>query len=143
MKTDYKDYIKKAFVDLKSAGATNIVIYFDGCWDSGSIEYVDIKKSDGTLIKADELTVEFPKEHSFYKDSNWITEVQIKQMPVCEALKAYCYEELERTNIDWYNNDGGCGQMTINLDDKVEIELEVNTRYTEYNTDSFDLTLEN
>jgi len=50
---------------------------------------------------------------------------------------------LERTNIDWYNNDGGCGQMTINLDDKVEIELEVNTRYTEYNTDSFDLTLEN
>jgi hypothetical protein len=142
MKTDYKDYMKKVFVDLKSAGATNIVIYFDGCGDSGSIEYVDIKKSDGTLIKADELTVEFPKEHSFYKDSNWITEVQIKQMPVCEALEAYCYEELERTNIDWYNNDGGCGQMTINLDDKVEIELEVNQRYTEYNAYSFSLNEE-
>jgi hypothetical protein len=142
MKTDYKDYMKKVFVDLKLAGATSIVISFDGSGDSGSIEYVDIKRSDGTSIK-DELTVEFPKERSFYKDGDWITEVDVKQIPVCEALEAYCYEELERTNIDWYNNDGGFGQMTINLDDKVEIELEVNTRYTEYNTDSFDLTLEN
>jgi hypothetical protein len=142
MKTDYKDYIKKAFVDLKLAGANNIVIYFDGCGDSGSIEYVDIKKSDGELIKTDELTVEFPKEHSFYKDGNWITEVQIEQMPVSEALKVYCYDELEKTNIDWYNNDGGCGQMIINIDDKVEIELEVNQRYTEYNTYSFSLNEE-
>jgi hypothetical protein len=142
MKTDYKDYIKKAFVDLKLAGANNIVIYFDGGGDSGHIEYVDIKKLDGTLIKTDEFTVEFPKEHSFYKDGNWITEVQIEQMPVSEALEAYCYDELEKTNIDWYNNDGGCGQMTINIDDKVEIELEVNQRYTEYNTYSFSLNEE-
>jgi hypothetical protein len=142
MKTDYKDYIKKAFVDLKSAGATNIVISFNGSGDSGSIESVDIYNADNQRMQID-LTVIYPEEKSSWVDDKWITETEEKEMPIADALEAYCYDELEKTEIDWYNNDGGFGQMTINLDDKVKIELEVNTRYTEYNTDSFDLTLEN
>jgi hypothetical protein len=50
---------------------------------------------------------------------------------------------LEDAGIDWYNNDGGYGELRINLD-PIEINLEVSTRYTETFTSSlgFDENLE-
>ena len=61
-------------------------------------------------------------------------------MSIREVLESYCYDELEKTNIDWYNNDGGFGELRITLSDEASIELEVNQRYTEYNTYSFNLS---
>jgi hypothetical protein len=135
-------HIKTIFEQLRAAGASSITISFDGSGDSGSIESVDIYNADNQRMQID-LTVIYPEEKSSWVDDKWITETEEKEMPIADALEAYCYDELQKTEIDWYNNEGGFGQMTINLDDKVEIELEVNTRYTEYKTDSFDLTLEN
>ena len=135
-------HIKTIFEQLRAAEASSITISFNGSGDSGSIESVDIYNADNQRMQID-LTVIYPEEKSSWVDDKWITETEEKEMPIADALEAYCYDELQKTEIDWYNNDGGFGQMTINLDDKVKIELEVNTRYTEYNTDSFDLTLEN
>jgi len=132
-------HIKTIFEQLRAAGASSITISFDGSGDSGSIESVDIYNADNQRMQID-LTVIYPKEKSFWVDDKWVTETEEKEMPIADALEAYCYDELEKTEIDWYNNDGGFGQMTINLDDKVEIELEVNTRYTEYHSETFDLT---
>jgi hypothetical protein len=132
-------HIKTIFEQLRAAGASSITISFDGSGDSGSIESVDIYNADNQRMQID-LTVIYPKEKSSWVDDKWITETEEKEMPIADALEAYCYDELEKTEIDWYNNDGGFGQMTINLDDKVEIELEVNTRYTEYHSETFDLT---
>jgi hypothetical protein len=132
-------HIKTIFEQLRAAGASSITISFDGSGDSGSIESVDIYNADNQRMQID-LTVIYPKEKSSWVDDKWITETEEKEIPIADALEAYCYDELEKTEIDWYNNDGGFGQMTINLDDKVEIELEVNTRYTEYHSETFDLT---
>jgi hypothetical protein len=132
-------HIKTIFEQLRAAGASSITISFDGSGDSGSIESVDIYNADNQRMQID-LTVIYPKEKSSWVDDKWVTETEEKEMPIADALEAYCYDELEKTEIDWYNNDGGFGQMTINLDDKVEIELEVNTRYTEYHSETFDLT---
>lgn len=132
-------YIKTIFEQLRAAGANSITISFDGSGDSGSIESVDIYNADNQRMQID-LTVIYPKEKSTWVDDKWVTETEEKEMPIADALEAYCYDELDKTEIDWYNNDGGFGQMTINLDDKVEIELEVNTRYTEYHSETFDLT---
>ena len=132
-------HIKTIFEQLRAAGASSITISFDGSGDSGSIESVDIYNADNQRMQID-LTVIYPEEKSSWVDDKWITETEEKEMPIADALEAYCYDELEKTEIDWYNNDGGFGQMTINLDDKVEIELEVNTRYTEYHSETFDLT---
>jgi hypothetical protein len=132
-------HIKTIFEQLRAAGASSITISFDGSGDSGSIESVDIYNADNQRMQID-LTVIYPKEKSTWVDDKWVTETEEKEMPIADALEAYCYDELEKTEIDWYNNDGGFGQMTINLDDKVEIELEVNTRYTEYHSETFDLT---
>lgn len=132
-------HIKTIFEQLRAAGASTITISFDGSGDSGSIESVNIYDAEGKQMQID-LAVTYPKEKSSWLDDKWVTETEEKEIPIADALEAYCYDELEKTEIDWYNNDGGFGQMTINLDDKVEIELEVNTRYTEYHSETFDLT---
>ena len=132
-------HIKTMFDQLRAAGATEVVISFDGSGDSGSIYAANIYNAENKEIKLDQ-TVIYPKEKSTYVDGRWVAEIEQKEMSIYEALEAYCYDELEKTNIDWYNNDGGFGDMRIDLGDTVSVELEVSQRYTEYHTTRFDLT---
>ncbi len=134
-------HIKTMFDQLRAAGAAEVVIFFDGSGDSGSIESVDIFAAENQRMQID-LTAIYPKQKSTYVDGRWVDEIEQKEMSIYEALEAYCYDELEKTNIDWYNNDGGFGEMRIDLGDTVSVELEVNQRYTEYHTTSFNLTEE-
>jgi hypothetical protein len=134
-------HIKTMFDQLRAAGATEVVISFDGSGDSGSIEYVSIHNADRQQIQVDQ-TVIYPKEKSTWIDGQWVNEIEHKEIPILEALEAYCYDELEKTNIDWYNNEGGFGDMRIILSDTVLVELEVNERYTEYQTTTFNLSEE-
>jgi hypothetical protein len=137
------EYIKTALAKLKEIGAIEVVIFFDGSGDSGSIESVSIRQSDGKVVpNLDYLFVDYPIETSRYVEGEWLTDIEIKQMPIADALEKYTYDELERTNVDWYNNDGGFGELRIELSDDVSIELEVNQRYTEYTTYSFSLSEE-
>ena len=137
------EYISKALTTLKELGATEIVIYFDGSGDSGSIESVSIRQSDGKPVpNLDDLFVNYPVEKSQFINGEWFNDVEIKQMPIADALEKYTYDELERTDVDWYNNDGGFGELRIELSDDISIELEVNQRYTEYTTHSFTLSEE-
>jgi hypothetical protein len=134
-------HIKTMFDQLRAAGAAEVVISFDGSGDSGSIEYVSIHNADRQQIQVDQ-TVIYPKEKSTWIDGQWVNEIEHKEIPILEALEAYCYDELEKTNIDWYNNEGGFGDMRIILSDTVLVELEVNERYTEYQTTTFNLSEE-
>ena len=143
-----KKHIKTVFDILRKAGAAKVNIYFDGSGDSGMIEEITVYNADNQKIKVDQ-TVIYPKEKSTWIVNQFIYETEQKEIPILEALETYCYEELEKTNIDWYNNDGGCGEMRINLNDPevmlgdntVSIELEVKTRYTEYKTTTFNFRL--
>jgi hypothetical protein len=131
-------HIKTMFDQLRKAGATEVVISFDGSGDSGSIYAANIYNADNKQIQVDQ-TVIYPKEKSTWIDGQWVNEIEHKEIPILEALEDYCYDELEKTNIDWYNNDGGFGDMRIDLSDTVSVELEVNQRYTEYHTTTFSL----
>jgi hypothetical protein len=137
------EYIQTTFAKLKELGATEVVIFFDGSGDSGSIDSVEIRQSDGKVVpNLDDLFVDYPVEKSQYINGEWFNDAEIKQIPIFDALEKYTYDELERTNVDWYNNDGGFGELRIELSDDVSIELEVNQRYTEYTTYSFSLSEE-
>lgn len=126
--------IKTMFEMLKAFGASEIRISFDGAGDSGSIESCDVY--DGSTHMKPNFFVDYTEISSRYVDGRWEREEKTVSKPVSEALEMVCYDMLEETGIDWYNNDGGFGELYINLD-KGDVNLEVNTRYTEYNTDSF------
>jgi hypothetical protein len=130
-----KPYVKTMLQMIKDGGGKEIRVSFDGSGDSGSVESAEIYNGDknlNMLFSVDYLEV----SSNWSKDGGWVKTESVKRMPVKEALEAFCYDLLENTGIDWYNNDGGYGELRITLD-PVEIQLEVNTRYTEVNSDEF------
>jgi len=91
----FKDDLEEAaFVSsLKNMGITELVAEYDGSGDSGSIETVYGEDDDGNVIHLD-------------------TDVESK-------VEEMLYEVLtDNYDYDWYNNEGGYGKVTINLDDK-------------------------
>lgn len=122
----------KAILRLcKEKGATEIVVRFDGSGDSGSIDdvYIDLKEP---------LIVEYDEETTRYEDNKWVTTSTTKQVQLTDALEQITYDMLEKTGIDWYNNEGGYGELNVDLVQGT-IQLEVNSRYTEVTTDIFEL----
>jgi hypothetical protein len=91
----FKDDLEEAaFVSsLKNMGITELVAEYEGSGDSGSIETVYGKDKEGEIIHLD-ISVDSKAEEMLY-----------------EVLSDnYMY--------DWYNNDGGYGSVTIDLEDK-------------------------
>jgi hypothetical protein len=127
-----REQIKEILKMIRAAGGKRITIEFDGSGDSGSITGVAIEPHSM------DFPVVYNEDKSTWKDGTWNTESTPKTQPVKEALEQICYDMLERTGIDWYNNDGGFGQLEFDLETG-ETNLEVSTRYTEYNTDTFNL----
>lgn len=120
---------------LRSAGVTNVCVSFDGSGDSGSIDHVGLYGADNKSVSVSQ-TIVYPFLHSEYNDGTWKYTTTEKEVPIAEALEQLCYDMLEETGIDWYNNDGGYGQLSIDIETG-EVSLEVNTRYTEVNTYNF------
>ena len=122
------------FNKLKEVGATRVVIRFDGAGDSGAIEDIFVFKGDERIAELctpiyRALKDVDKQEHQVKAELDW--------------LETYCYDELEKTGIDWYNNDGGFGEMEIDFtSNPATVKLEVNTRYTDYNTYTYNLTEE-
>ena len=130
-------YVKAMLKTIKEGGGTEIRVNFDGAGDSGSIESVYIYK--GTEVLNMMFNVDYLVRSSEYnkEQGGWVQKTEVKSMPVNDAIEQFCYDMLEETGVDWYNNDGGYGEFTINLD-PVEVNLEISTRYTEVHTDTFD-----
>lgn len=130
-----KPYARLLIQKLKAAGIKEVIVTFDGSGDSGSIDEV----SFGSMAKPEGI-VEWVHTSSHYeKDKGWVETSVVKSIAIDSALENFCYEALQVTGIDWYNNDGGYGELRINLD-PIEVNLEVNTRYTETHTNSFGFT---
>lgn len=77
----------KLAIEMQAAGVNHVKISFAGGGDSGSIDEVDITMADG-FTKPQDLE---------------------------ERLRDFAYGWLEGTGIDWYNNDGGQGEMEFDL----------------------------
>lgn len=132
-----KPYVKTMLQMIRDGGGKEIRISFDGSGDSGSVDSVEIYAGNDRLNMM--FSVDYPETSSSWsKEGGWVKTHEIKRMPVKEALESFCYTMLEQTGIDWYNNEGGFGELYITLD-PCEIQLEVNERYTEYRTDTFTL----
>jgi len=119
---------------LRELGATSVDISFDGCGDSGSISNITVMQADKEIT---ELTCSVPYDEktSTYVDGQWIERIQTKNISLNEALTKYCEDALDEENVDWYNNDGGFGNLTIDFSrTPPEVLLEVNLRHMEVET---------
>lgn len=103
------------FAALKDAGVTNVNIRYDGGGDSGQVEDVEY---EGTNLDHTSLNDKFEGD--------------------LQDLATHILEQ--HYNWDWYNNDGGYGDIRIDLEgDTPEISIDGYVRTTEDAHASVDL----
>ena len=129
---------------LKVMGGRSVVVHFDGGGDSGSIEYVDLLDQEGKVIDLTNATFDWYETSSGFdpNQNKWITTSKpVPNMPVKDILIKITEDALEDSNLDWYNNEGGYGQLDIDLTKTPpSITMEVHIRETRTDDYSFDYT---
>lgn len=105
------------FAALKDAGVTRVEIRYDGGGDSGQVEDVEYEGDGIDAINESNLTDKFNGD-----------------------LEDLAYHILEyHYGYDWYNNDGGYGNIIINLTDTPTIDIDGYVRAIEEAFDSVNL----
>ncbi len=112
------------FDALSAADITTVHVNFDGCGDSGQIEYVGAFVGD--------KSVEFPPTTVRMRSTSFdAEEFTLKEMPLREAVEELCYALLEQEHDGWEINDGAFGEFTFHVTER-RIALDFNARFTDY-----------
>lgn len=118
---------KAALFDaLDAAGIVTVVITFDGEGDSGQIEDVIVRNTEGDVALPD-AHIEFASVTRFDADPKRRT------VPVEEALEEMAYSFLREAHAGWENNDGAYGEFTFDVTNRT-ISLNYNERYLSVET---------
>lgn len=126
----HAENLRRVLPVLREHGVQNVIVSFDGSGDSGSI--------DGAIytpaINSRAIAVEIQKTSSAFVEWQWRHTQTIEQVGLDDAIHEIANDWLDETDVDWYNNDGGFGELIIDVEAGT-VSLEVNVRFTERNTE--------
>lgn len=105
-----------------------IAVNFFGGGDSGSIDSIDM---DAEHRSQRVNVVEYSRS---WENGTWHGQILEQEKSLYEAVEDLVYDYLEETGVDWYNNDGGRGEFTIDVENRT-IEASIDCYYTESNTE--------
>jgi hypothetical protein len=139
------DAYKQAYLDkLKEIGAAEIYVSFSGGGDSGAIDGVTATDKGGYKVSIEGIAMDWPKESQEYDATarTWIKKETVESQLLENVTENIVYNALEKTDLDWYNNDGGQGEFTLTFDEDGELKmnLTVGINFTTVNHYEFDLT---
>ena len=92
-----KGQIKTIVSGMKVLKAKLCEVKFDGCGDSGMVEEVIFTGAKGVNLKADKS--------------------------LSDLAERFCYDYLDSKGIDWYNNEGGYGELSISSDGSAKLNV--------------------
>ncbi len=119
---------------LAAYGVVSIEATFDGGGDSGQVDEINIKGiADGTSGGTDWDKIALSAEHK--------EQLETEASTVGDYISRLVDEVIERTNEDWYNNDGGHGEVEI-IPGEGRIHVDMNIRYTESRHEPYDFSVE-
>ena len=123
----YRENLRLLLPVLRQHGTGNVTVSFDGSGDEGSVDQAcfENRDFDGSTVEVTCLSTA-----NEFVDGQWITTQVETQKTVTEAIDVLTDDYLAETGVDWYNNDGGFGELFINVDEG-HVSLEVNTRWTD------------
>jgi len=128
---------------LRTLGIKIVRVEFSGGGDSGDIDAIEALDGNGSHISITQHMLDWPQNQSRHDpDTNsWITDTNVKAQELHEIIKQVTFDALEEAGMDWYNNDGGQGSLTIDFNyspPEINLELGINhTATTDYSF-SFD-----
>ena len=133
------------YAQLKLMGVQKVVADFNGGGDSGQIEEVALCGAEDVRLPEEVHKTEVMgcKMSQTHVDGSWVVTFEDKMMPIVDVLEAACYAALEKCGLDWYNNDGGQGELTIDLTrNPPTVKLQVGINYTTTDEHTFDFDTE-
>ena len=118
------------FAWMKQLKISKIVVEFEGSGDSGQIQGYS-----HTLEGSEQVHDDLPDDETSFHMLALVGE-GVKAVTPKELLNDFVYACLDETGIDWYNNDGGFGDVVFFFDEAGNglIEMEMNERYTTCDT---------
>lgn len=118
--------IMGALFELHQAGVTGINVYYEGSGDSGSIEssvYTKDKLSDNIDNAFDEI-------QGLDSWSSINSNIDVDFPDLWKKLEEFCDETILNNIEDWWNNDGGYGNLCI-IVPSGKYKVYNNIRYTQ------------
>jgi hypothetical protein len=117
---------------LLSLGATHAIVLYNGSGDSGQVEEIRVYSGKNELTLKSSDKVRFYEgstsfDPSVDKKDPWKTSFKKIELSLEAALSQIAEDLLDYNGIDWYNNDGGYGEVEINLK-KNKLKLKHNQR---------------
>lgn len=124
----YMDNLRRILPVLRENAVEHVTVRFDGSGDSGSVEEADYQPEIDTRL----ITVPIIKVTRDFVDGEWRLNNEIDNVNINNAIDEVANDCLEETGVDYYNNDGGWGELHIDVAAGT-VELEVNVRVTNSN----------
>jgi hypothetical protein len=124
---------------LRTLGVVNVEISFSGGGDSGSIDAARCCDANNKVIDLPDTKFDWPRERTTF-DTNlttghpWKRETYVEKLTLAQILEALTNDALEEQNLDWYNNDGGQGSLTIDFTQSppdIQLNVGINITTTE------------
>jgi len=128
-----KEHRTILLTQLRTLGIKTVRVEFSGGGDSGDIDVIEALDGDGNHVSITQHMLDWPQNQSRHDpDTNaWITETKVKAQELHEIIKQVTFDALEESGMDWYNNDGGQGYLTIDFNySPPEIDLELGINHT-------------
>ena len=113
---------------LNLLGAKRVFVEFRGGGDDGQVEGVYYKDKHDEI--QDMPTDMMSWTHMTYGQQTPVT----KETSLVDVLEDLCYRALDNTGLDWYNNEGGQGQLVIDFTDSpasIMLNVGINTMTTD------------
>lgn len=116
-------------LELHQLGVTGINIYYEGSGDSGGIEeahYTTQELSDDIDIAFDTIL----NDANRWSTSSTATNIKSENPEIWDKLEIFASSQLLDNIEDWWNNDGGYGNLCI-LVPSGKYKIYNNVRYTQ------------
>lgn len=113
---------------LNLLGAKRVYVEFRGGGDDGQVDGVFYRDKHDEMHDIPTDMIAWTK--MTYGHQEKITE----NTTLVDVLEDLCYRALDQTGLDWYNNEGGQGQLTIDFTENppnIYLNVGVNTMTTE------------
>ena len=135
---DNKEIAAVLFAACKHLNIEKITVTFDGSDDSGQIDNISFFLTDNSEISASDIPIKlgvFPVEVGLsFIEGKTVPKVESKTLSFSEAAEQIAYDLLEDSYGGWENDGGACGEFVFDVN-KCTIELQINTRITQYHTE--------
>lgn len=113
---------------LNLLGAKEVIVEFRGGGDDGQVDGVFYRDKNDDIqdIPSDMI--------AWTKQTYGQQQAETKNMTLVDVLEDVCYRALDGTGLDWFNNEGGQGRLTIDFREsppKTTLHVGINTMTTD------------